>query len=210
MGAKSEIREVGLVGFVTCGKRLSDITDVMILNDVGGSNWLPPGRYRVRVTHGFHDYETGDRLHGELLDEKDVKLARKIGTTGHAKEAKGARLGLDLIDPDQRKFNPRKVYFPAKAFEPEHAVKEFKVAAVSSNRNSFGLRGHVLVARDGEAWQVAVNNLNEREKGQIVRFAVVGGHVKVEPTAVFFFEIPERLKDAPPAVVREVWGKVKK
>ena len=32
--------------------------------------------------------------------------------------------------------------------------KQFKVASISSNANSFGLYGHVLMAEDGESWQV--------------------------------------------------------
>ena len=32
--------------------------------------------------------------------------------------------------------------------------KPFKVALISSNPNSFGLYGHIMVAEDGESWQV--------------------------------------------------------
>jgi len=206
MSTKRAVEEVGLLGYVVCEKRLSDITSIMILNDVGGSSWLPPGRYKVRVVHGFDDYETGRNLHGELVDEKDIAIARKAGTTGYAKKAKNARKGLELIDRDQKEFNPKKVYFRANYFQPERTAKEFKVASVSENRNSFGLRGMILVARDGEAWQVAANNLNEKKKGEILKVPSFGGKVDF---SYLEFEIPERVVDAPPGVVEEVWGKKK-
>lgn len=207
MSSDPSIREIGLLGYVTCVNRLSDITNIMIINDVGGSSFLPPGRYKVRVVHGFDDDETGLRLHGELMDEKDVKVARKAGTTGYAKKAgKIARVGLALIDRDQKEYNPKKVYFSGRDFEPERTAKEFKVASVSSNRNSFGLRGMILVARDGEAWQVAANNLNEKKKGTVLRVPTFGGKADFSHLE---FEVPERLSDAPPGVVKEVWGKKK-
>lgn len=208
MSSDPSIREIGLLGYVTCEKSFkdSDISDIMIFNDVGGSSFLPPGRYKVRVVHGFDDYETGVRLHGELLDEKDIEIARKAGTTGYAGKVKGARSGLELIDRDQKKFNPKKVYFSGRDFEPERTAKEFKVASVSSNRNSFGLRGMILVARDGEAWQVAANNLNERKKGTVLRVPAFGGKADFSHLE---FEVPERVSDAPPGVVEKVWGKKK-
>lgn len=48
----------------------------------------------------------------------------------------------------------------AKAFAEASAYAErglcrFRVAAVSDKPNSFGLHGHVLVARNGEAYEVA-------------------------------------------------------
>jgi hypothetical protein len=35
------------------------------------------------------------------------------------------------------------------------SYKRFKIAAVSSNTNSFGLTGYILIARDGTAFEVA-------------------------------------------------------
>lgn len=198
------VEQVGLLGYVTCKKSFpdSDISNIMILNDVGGSSFLPPGRYKVRVTYGFDDDETGRRLHGELVDEKDIEISRKAGTTGHAKEGKRARTGLELIDPDQREFNPKKIYFQGKDFEPEKTIKEFKVVSLSKNLNSFGLRGMILMAQDGEAWQVAANDLNVKKHGEIVRVPSFGGSVSFSHLG---YEIPERLTDAPPNVVKEVW-----
>ncbi len=81
-------------------------------------------------------------------------------------------------------------------------MTSFKVASVSSNRNSFGLFGMILVAQDGEAWEVAANDVYVLKKGD---------HVLVSDDrdwSAHGYEIPRQLKpDAPPAVVRQVWGK---
>lgn len=77
--------------------------------------------------------------------------------------------------------------------------KAFKVAAVSSNMNSFGLTGMILVARDGEAWQVGANSINVKRQGSVLK-------VKGRNFAALGFEIPERLPPAPRKAVAEVWG----
>ena len=41
-------------------------------------------------------------------------------------------------------------------------LKSFRVAAVSKNTNSFGLRQYIMVARDGEAFSVLCNDLIKR------------------------------------------------
>lgn len=98
-----------MTGTVTCKRSFSDsgISNVMIQNEVGGSSWLPPGRYRVRVVHGFDDYETGRQLHGVLLDAQDVATARNVGTSKYPST------------PKIEKFDPGKVYFNADDFKPE-------------------------------------------------------------------------------------------
>lgn len=73
--------------------------------------------------------------------------------------------------------------------------KLFKVVSVSKNVNSFGLRGHVLVARNGEAWEVGANHLNSKKIGEVVSL-----HGSFSD-----FEIPRRLPTAPKNVVDEVW-----
>lgn len=78
-------------------------------------------------------------------------------------------------------------------------TKEFKVLTISGNTNAFGLRGVVMIAKDGEAWQVGSNDLNLPEKGQVIR-------ITDDNFAIHGFEIPERLSPkAPPEVVDEVW-----
>jgi len=81
--------------------------------------------------------------------------------------------------------------------------KQFKVVAVSTNTNSFGLRGMVLMAKDGEAWQVGANDINIKKKGDIVT-------LEMDSVDVIFanlgFEIPVKLLNAPESVINEVWG----
>jgi hypothetical protein len=83
-------------------------------------------------------------------------------------------------------------------------AKRFKVAAVSSNSNSFGLTGMVLVARDGTAYQVGASDLHLRRKGSVIAVPITGR--RCLNFAQLGFEIPERLPQAPSAVVAEVWN----
>ncbi len=78
-------------------------------------------------------------------------------------------------------------------------MTQFKVASVSSNANSFGLIGMILISRNGEAWEVAANSLNVKKKGDIIELSA-------DNFAAKGFEIPRELADAPEAVVKKVWG----
>lgn len=74
-------------------------------------------------------------------------------------------------------------------------TKQFIVASVSTNTNSFGLRGVILVARDGSAFEVG--QAYPPDKGKLITVAVDGsGHVT--SSAQFTFEIPRRLPLCPP------------
>jgi len=77
-------------------------------------------------------------------------------------------------------------------------TKTYTVAAVSKNQNSFGLTGLILIAADGEVWQVGASYLHVKAKGSSV---TVHNH----DFGALGFEIPERLPNAPVGVVREVW-----
>jgi hypothetical protein len=83
-------------------------------------------------------------------------------------------------------------------------VREFKVAALSGNRNGFGLQGVILVARSGEAWEVGAGCMKRHAQGDVLR-------LDLQPDgspdfARAGYEIPTRLKpDAPVGVVRELW-----
>lgn len=83
----------------------------------------------------------------------------------------------------------------------------FKLASLSSNTNSFGLRGAVLVARDGDAWEVGINHLavdHLRSNGNKVTLDVDDeGHIHGSP--VFSFEIPRKFPKAPPEVIRQLF-----
>jgi len=80
--------------------------------------------------------------------------------------------------------------------------KLFKVAALSSNLNSFGLRGMVVVADDGEAWEVGGNSLNVRPRGAVVSVPMVRRKPNFSKLG---YEIPRKLPKAPPEVVAKLW-----
>ncbi len=83
-------------------------------------------------------------------------------------------------------------------------IKQFKVAAVSESCNSFGLRGMLLIARDGEAWEVGANSLNVKPEGAVLKVPYLNRATWSE----FGFEIPHRIEpDAPPELVEDVWGR---
>ena len=79
--------------------------------------------------------------------------------------------------------------------------KAFKVAAVSSNRNSFGLRSMVVVASDGEAYRVLSNDLHIKREGDVLLVGELDGRWNF---AALGYEVPEKLPTAPPDVVKEL------
>lgn len=89
----------------------------------------------------------------------------------------------------------------------ENNTKEFCVAAISDNANSFGLRGHVLVARDGEAMQVgrsissSAGQLLVSDVVRLGRLNKAGGY----DIAGAGFELADTLKPCPAKVVAEIW-----
>lgn len=76
--------------------------------------------------------------------------------------------------------------------------RPFKVAAVSSNTNSFGLYQHVLVHESGEAWTACASQLNRKAKGSTIQLAT-------NNFAKHGFEIPNRLPEAPENVLAELF-----
>jgi len=86
--------------------------------------------------------------------------------------------------------------------------KAFKVASVSSNIGSFGHRGVILIARDGEAWEIGISAsppTKQLVKGQIVniRFGGWGGGIVLESG----WEVPRKLTpNASQGVIAEIWG----
>jgi hypothetical protein len=99
-------------------------------------------------------------------------------------------------------------------------AKEYKVAAVSSNTNSFGLHNIVLLARDGEAWDVGASHFTiERHgiaKGTILRCPLrpvrntLASPRYDHDWAFFGFEIPNPRPKADVAtmnaVLHDTWG----
>jgi hypothetical protein len=92
--------------------------------------------------------------------------------------------------------------------------KQFKVASISSNPNSFGLYGHILVAEDGESWQVGRSRSGTSPKswvqGEVIDAPLMNDpvrHINSPAWQELHCEIPQRLPDAPPNVIAEIWGK---
>jgi len=88
--------------------------------------------------------------------------------------------------------------------------KHFKVAAVSSNRGSFGHNEFVIMAADGEAWKVQhIQSNGEWKKGGIISIPFTGslsGLPKRQYVWGFVsVECPGELSKAPQKVIDEVW-----
>jgi hypothetical protein len=89
-----------------------------------------------------------------------------------------------------------------------YPVKDFKVVSVSSNTNSFGLYGVILVAKDGEAIEIAVGSLYKPNKGDILIKRIMSdedGNILNYDFEGISFEIPRTLPIAPKEVVNEIW-----
>ena len=52
---------------------------------------------------------------------------------------------------------------------PQKRQAQFKVASVSTNANSFGLLGHILVAKNGTAFECGKTRQFAHTKGDIVK-----------------------------------------
>ncbi len=89
-------------------------------------------------------------------------------------------------------------------------TKSFRLIARSSNTNSFGLRGHVFMARDGQAFEVARpdgdHHARQFEVGKDYEFPVLSAKLGNRPaTAADSFELYRRLRFAPDRVVKSVF-----
>ena len=91
-------------------------------------------------------------------------------------------------------------------------MKTFKLLTISRNRNSFGLRGAILVAQDGEAWEIACGDLHFPQVGDSypvptcsVELLAKLGKVPDDQTAASWsargWELPRRLPKAPQEAV---------
>lgn len=86
---------------------------------------------------------------------------------------------------------------------------DFKVAAVSVNRNSFGLAQCILIAKNGLAYKACANSLNIPREGDTITIPYIGNGNGLSNATLNFaaksYEIPERIEDAPQDLVDEVW-----
>lgn len=82
-------------------------------------------------------------------------------------------------------------------------AKRFKVVEVSDNSNSFGLKGHILMAPDGETWEAGKTTQFAHRVGEIVTLAKSGdGDFN---WAYKGFEIPSLIGKAPNELVSKFW-----
>jgi hypothetical protein len=90
-------------------------------------------------------------------------------------------------------------------------VKTFRVLELSRNHNSFGLRGVILVAQDGEAWEIGTSDVNCPQRGRSYGVIVPdSSHRDRTPHfGAFGWELPRRLPNAPPEIVAEAWKEYK-
>ena len=108
-------------------------------------------------------------------------------------------------------------FAPVQSFEV--VGTSFRVVSVSSNLNSFGLRGHIMISRSGVAYEAVRSDFggNPRLKnGDDVRIPTTvliegEGEERVEVSREYnfgsqSFELPRRLEAPPAEVLRAVFG----
>jgi len=81
-------------------------------------------------------------------------------------------------------------------------TKDFKVAARTDGYNEFGLRGMLLIAEDGEAWEVGADDLHCKPEGTVFRVPYLCNPDWTD----FGFETTEKAGCAPPPIVAELWA----
>lgn len=84
-------------------------------------------------------------------------------------------------------------------------MKTFRCVALSKNRNSFGIRGTVFIARDGEVWEVGVHMHDEPKVGVDYGVLERDKDFGIGFSRAFGWEIPRRLLDAPPEVLKKIF-----
>lgn len=115
-----------------------------------------------------------------------------------------AELGDNMNNTAQRESAIEKAFLSGvRKAMPERIVVPYKVASVSDSANSFGLRGHILLAQNGHAVEIGLNSHNSKPKGSIINIPMDNGKPAWHAIGA---EIPKDLGMAPPPVIKEVWG----
>ena len=83
----------------------------------------------------------------------------------------------------------------------------FKTVAVSDNTNSFGLKQGVFVSKGGVVFKACANYLNMPKQGEDIFVPYTDDYSKKHNFSAKGFEIPEKMDNAPLAMVKEIWGK---
>jgi len=87
--------------------------------------------------------------------------------------------------------------------DARRAKTVFRLVAISSNTNSFGLNNFVFMARTGEAWAGMKSAQYARQKvGNEFSF----NHDRARGLGSMGFECPGQLPNAPAHVIEEIFG----
>lgn len=82
---------------------------------------------------------------------------------------------------------------------------QFTVVSISDNANNFGLRGVIIMDREGHTFEIGVNSLYLPEKGKVlVGETNLKGNELTKINGISY-EIPRYKGVAPADVIREVW-----
>jgi len=85
-------------------------------------------------------------------------------------------------------------------------TKQFKVVAVSSNTNSFGYKQIVIVAADGEAWEIlkqAYGSETLPKEGDVIDFQTDGKYIV--PPSHLSVTSPHRIADCPAKALKDIF-----
>ncbi len=99
-------------------------------------------------------------------------------------------------------------------FSYSQMKKQFRLIGISSTTNSFGLRGHVFLSRDGHAFEAARsdgNHARQFEAHKDYDFEISNTAIHGAPPdglAKDSFEIPRALPAPPEKVLRAVFKKI--
>ncbi len=84
--------------------------------------------------------------------------------------------------------------------------KEFKVAAKSSNTNSFGLYQMILVSKDGDAYKSHASMYNAKEVGSVIKQTIVFNEDNVVKHEYFIgHELTTKLPRPDRDTIKEIW-----
>lgn len=84
------------------------------------------------------------------------------------------------------------------------ALENFKIAAISSNTNSFGLKEFIMGAQNGTTYKACkYNSIGYFKVGDIVEVPV--NENLIPQFGMRGFEIPRKVDNCPPKVVKEIW-----
>ena len=86
----------------------------------------------------------------------------------------------------------------------EGIYEKFKIVSVSSNTNSFGLHGVVILAKSGTAFEIGMGSINNPTKGAelFCKISEQGNLLEIQGKS---YEIPRKLPNAPKEVIAEVF-----